>query len=366
MNPTPNKLAVLVAVALLAAPVASSAYVFQKPQTIDTDVKSSLIVNVCRLVSFTPDADGASTAQTNEGFMFGGDAAIAVYSRKPPGRYRLRTLATIKGEVLPTFDLRATRVLSVYYGDPGIDIRDGSTLLLFLTRDGDGQLVPADPTRPAIPLATDVGLPTEAEVKRGNALGIVTKLLIGSLSEPGTRRSSAYLLRDMAGEDIVAALTPYAESPDLELAESALSCLAANQKVEAIPKIARLEAAMKRKGMGGSRVVTAIRQFRTPTAVPYLNQLLFDTNSDYTRINAAFTLLPMADRSSIPYLIVALQDPETQGAVSFTAYQALVPMLGLPMAGLSEEEFAKRRTEVISAANVWWVDELQGKHSNGP
>jgi hypothetical protein len=93
-----------------------------------------------------------------------------------------------------------------------------------------------------------------------------------------------------------------------------------------------------------------------------------DTRSDITRINAIFALgdNKLADKSSIPFLMVALHDPEPQGAVSYTAYcilHRLIATLGPPKD--HETYLNSLRDEEIKAIEVWWVDELAGKDKGG-
>jgi hypothetical protein len=96
-----------------------------------------------------------------------------------------------------------------------------------------------------------------------------------------------------------------------------------------------------------------------------LNVLLFDPRSEWIRVNdiSALNTNRLADKTSIPYLMVALRDPDQQGSVGFGAYvilHRLIPSLG---AFRSEAYFKEHREEEIRAVESWWTDELAGKHS---
>ena len=84
-----------------------------------------------------------------------------------------------------------------------------------------------------------------------------------------------------------------------------------------------------------------------------------------TRRAAAARLAQVGDAGSIPYLILALQDPDTQQPdvnVSYVAYKALhrlIPSLG-PAEG--SDAYAAERAAATQPIYDWWQDELLGKH----
>jgi len=90
--------------------------------------------------------------------------------------------------------------------------------------------------------------------------------------------------------------------------------------------------------------------------LPQLNEGLF-MRSQYTRLAAVEALNKLADASSVPYLIIALRDPN--GDVAYGAHHVLarlVPALGpyLPRA-----TFDASRDQLAEAGVAWWVKHLQ-------
>ena len=80
------------------------------------------------------------------------------------------------------------------------------------------------------------------------------------------------------------------------------------------------------------------------------------------RLNATFALDHLADKTSIPYLMLALRDPDTQNVIPPSAYgmlHKLIPALG-PAQGSGY--FAIHRAAEDQHLNAWWSDELNGKH----
>jgi len=73
-------------------------------------------------------------------------------------------------------------------------------------------------------------------------------------------------------------------------------------------------------------------------------------------------LINIADRTSIPYLLLALRDPDPKNFISPTAAQLiyrLVPELGR---GKTDSTFLAHRDEEVQSVSTWWKDELAGKH----
>jgi len=90
--------------------------------------------------------------------------------------------------------------------------------------------------------------------------------------------------------------------------------------------------------------------------LPQLNEGLF-MRSQYTRLAAVEALNKLADGSSVPYLIIALRDPN--GDVAYGAHHVLsrlVPSLGpyLPRA-----TFDASRDQLAEAGVKWWIKHLQ-------
>jgi len=107
--------------------------------------------------------------------------------------------------------------------------------------------------------------------------------------------------------------------------------------------------------------VLALGHYQTREAVPYLNPLLF-SSSYYVRINTMNALNHLADSSSIPYLLLAVRDPDYQHFIPESAYDLLhnmIPSLGPPQ---GRGYFFLNRSEETGKLYGWWNDELLGKH----
>lgn len=109
-----------------------------------------------------------------------------------------------------------------------------------------------------------------------------------------------------------------------------------------------------------------------PEAIPYLNPLLFETNQ-YVRINAVQALrnfIEIAykerkpfDKSSLPFLLLALHDSDQQKTVPFSAFVSLQRMeLTQKFSFSSYDAFEKSPLTETQKLFNWWRDELSGKN----
>lgn len=90
--------------------------------------------------------------------------------------------------------------------------------------------------------------------------------------------------------------------------------------------------------------------------LPQLNQGLF-MRSEITRRAAARGLEQFADQSSIPYLLIALYDPQPEIAFSaYTTLHRIVPALG---AAVSRTRWEKEREAQTKLAFDWWQQHLR-------
>lgn len=329
------------------------------PQTI---AQAELIV-AARVVKYLPDAETekpqAVQKALDTGFIMGPEALLYSSRLKSPGLYSFRTVRTLKGQSQPELQAHLPAVISIYYyyGESKVNAEPGSLVLLLLKRDAQEQWKPVDSTLPLIPLGTQ-GLASKSEQKNSGIETRVVHLLLASLADADVRRANTYLLRSVVHPDLVEGLLPYASDPDFGVRDSLLYSLATQQYVESIPQIALLEEVGRQEGTGTS-AVSALAKFKTPEAIPYLNPLLFQS-SKYTRINAMFALSRLADRSSIPYFILALRDPNEM--VAYSAYLSLyrlLPSLGVPG---TRRLFETNRAGAIAPLLSWWADELAGIH----
>jgi len=73
------------------------------------------------------------------------------------------------------------------------------------------------------------------------------------------------------------------------------------------------------KSGDSTEAIVALESFTVPEALPYLNNLLFDPIY-YTRMSAILSIDRLADRSSVPFLILALRDPDPQQLIEPSAW----------------------------------------------
>jgi hypothetical protein len=68
----------------------------------------------------------------------------------------------------------------------------------------------------------------------------------------------------------------------------------------------------------------------------------------------------LADRSSIPYLLIAVQDPDS--TIAYTAYKKFFRLVDGQGLGQPRQAFEADREAVVKPLYDWWRDDLQGKH----
>lgn len=287
-------------------------------------------------------------------------AMLSDATMQPSGKYSISVSQTLKGQVEPTVQLKLPPLISVYYDSAQLSARKGDSVLLMLNKSPQGDWIPVDSTVPLIRLANGSEAPA-VDKTSGAVYAQVIDLMLASLADPQVRGANTYLLRDVVNPAVAQAMKQYSNDPDLRIRDHALNCLALNQDVTVIPLIAQLEIEVARTKHGSANSVGALDNLRTPLAVPYLNPLLFQS-AYFSRLNAADALRNLADQTSIPYLILALRDPDPQHMIPYQAYwtlHRLIPELG-PAKSLPYFQVASA-TEV-QPIYKWWQDELQGKH----
>jgi HEAT repeat protein len=332
----------------------ASAFAMPPSKPLSQTIAQSQIVVVVSLVKYqseksliqSKDQEPPPTGAT-------GSDTLTNMPMKPAGRYVLHVIKCIKGTAPPTLHVDLPYILVYYYGVADLPIQNGSKLILFLQAGADGNLTPTDATVPFVPL-TDEAAASGSHL--GSAEENVFSLMLASCSSAKIRQANTYLLRNTVNPSIVAGLFPYINDPDSDTRGYVLTCMAANQQVSAIPRIAALE-----EQGSGSDAVTALGHFETPQALLYLNPLLF-SSAYYVRLNAIFSIDNLADHTSLPYLMLAIRDPDYQNVIPQSAYgilHHLNPALG---EAFGNDYFAQHRAAETKKLYAWWSDELLGKH----
>lgn len=281
------------------------------------------------------------------------------FALNPPGTYKFEVVEVLRGKPASTLNIYLPQTNISAYGNAKVPVENGKLYLLLLEPQREKQntyWTAVDPLRALLPLTANTKVQTKE--KNPNVVTRIIDLLIMSFSDPLLRRANSYVLRGMVHPYMSQVLKPYIDDPSRDVQANVLNCMAANQQVEAIPKIAELE----RRAFSehdGVDVVLALNYYKTAEAIPYLNPLLFHV-AEYVRVNTATALRDLANSTSIPYLVLALHDPNA--FVNYDAYATLcrlIPILG-PLKTISE--FEGHREEILKPVYAWWRDELDGKH----
>ena len=350
------------------APVAAFAVTPSNP--LSKSITDAKVIIIARLTKYIPDPQ-ATPPPPNANYIKGGEehpfyrglnAFIVVNTLYYQGEYVFQEARMIKGNSPQVLKINLPSIMSNYYDYVRLHVQSGDWLLLLLKPGASGGLSPVDVTVPLIPLGRlnqDIG----HEDKTQSVSSQVIQVMLSSLAVSDIRQVNTYLLRDIVDPQVVVGLAPYLDDANIETRSNVLYCMAKNQQVTVIPRIAALEREIEKRGNGTSaNTVGTLGDFTTPDAVPYLNPLLFET-AYYTRLNTMFSLGKIADQTSAPYLMLALRDPDPQKVIPAGAWGLLhrvVPALKRPMD--TSDAFYNHRAAETKVLYDWWNDELNGKH----
>lgn len=359
-------IAALTSVALLLLSCIKAECQASPAKPLQDTIRASTIIAVCRLTKFIADPSKdvpmkpAGTTSNGTPYYIGGPSMFnAIDSVKPPGIYQFDIIQTLKGERKTHLSISLPNVLAFSYGDyfaskPIVAV--GGKFLLFLKPSSTGYS-PTDFRLPLVPIPADASTGDS-----DTTTAQVANLLLPTTPNLALRLADSYLLRTVTSPQLVLKLVPFVNDSNVYVRDNVLACLATNQQVAVIPKILEL-AASPAFQIRPSNAVPTLKSFVVPDAVPYLNPLVVSQNYDI-RLHTMYALYKIADSSSIPYLIMALRDPDPEKNIPAAAYVALrrlIPVLG-PYTPQSQTEFVQRFNIEIKPINVWWSDELLGKH----
>ena len=356
--PKKTFLAFILAVAICFYSHLVQASLVSPPQYTQDILNQSQIIVVARIVSFTQDKKSAPDADSPKSHS-GNIIVTSNDDMVPSGNYSFDILRTIKGHSDKNLQIHLPALSRRNYGFADFEVRLGDDVILCLTKGSDGQVAPTELGVPLIQLGKNYA--SEVETNTGDVSTEVFGLMLRSLGDPVIRQANTALLRDVNSPIVAKGLLPFINDSNDSVKDNVLYCMAVNQVVSAIPKIVQLQLKEARKD-GGTYCVTALQLYDNPQAVPLLNPLLFQ-NDEYIRINSVMALQKIADTSSIPYLMLALHDPDPQNVVPYTAYLTLHKII--PKLPKDANDFDY--TQPIPPKNlmpiyVWWNDELMGIH----
>lgn len=275
------------------------------------------------------------------------------------GTYRFRPLYFLKGKGHLPFHVAFPDLRTGPYNGSSFSLAEQDTVLLLLKYDSRGQLQPAR-TSPALIRLTNSNDTNQEPALGGSVKERIVQLLSASLKDDALRPSAAYFLQGFSDACLPALLWPYAQDKNLLVRDAILFGLAFNQQVDAIPLIIKLNDRLLIQTDSGANSVMALEGFRTPRAVPLLNQLLFN-HSASVRMMAGQALRALRSRTSVPYLVLSLHDTNTEvAAIAYFGLHEIMPSIGPYHDSLY---FDAHRQAEIKKIMAWWRDELNGAHS---
>ena len=277
----------------------------------------------------------------------------------PAGVYDVFVIGAVKGRCPGRLNIKLPELSDTDYNFAQPRFKANDEVLLFLQRKSNN-FIPVGNGVPIIPISHYHSSPNGETFAGDPAYQHVLDVMLASLRASDHREVITYLLSNIVDAKLETALKPYEDDPNLSVEGNVLYCLAENGQVEVIPKIAALQNRLSLAGEG-SLSVGALSDFNTSDAVPYLNPLVCNAN-EFTRLNAMESLLNLADRTSIPYLLLALHDPDRQQVIRYQAYDT-VCRLTKTHNRADVEDFDKHQQHYVKPLLAWWADELTGKHN---
>jgi len=323
-------------------------YALPEQHSVWRNAECASVIALGNLVRAQPDAVSNSVAQG------------MVFNMSPSGTYTYSVLTVLKGQIPATISVRLTMTAPIYYGWAEFGVRDVPHCILLLNRDSAGNLVPVDPTTPVIPISPGV---TVTNLGARNARVAILKALIDSCEDPMYRKEDAWLLRTTLSPLIPLGLEKYIDDTDLQCRDNVLYCLGVNQDLRAIEPIIKLADTYWLKGEAPA-CVTLLRAYKE-NASRLIAPLLVSVPPDL-RSNAAFAIARNApDVETLPYLLLALNDPDPIGDIPYLAYRTIHRLA--PVLGASDDwpYYLAHRDGENQEIRDWWKIYLQNGANAG-
>ncbi len=293
--------------------------------------------------------------------IMGNDEAVYLMTVQPRGTYVFHVERVIKGNPPETLIVRLPRVMNIGHERGLLSQKMRVPLkgdyLLTLSGDEKSGFVPVAQSPIPIsvkgkgPAAPGGGEEAASAAKPADAREAV-QVFLDSLDDSKTRDVAAFMLAQTKDERVLPFMQAHADDKDEDLRASVLECLAVNQDVWAIPKIAGWS--YGDRGSGGNPVLSVLTQYTTPKAIPELNKLVIDQRSPDIRLYAVMALQKLPpDASSIPFLIKALRDPGEQltHTLAWQGISRCAPELNLQPANINRPI----SDDDIKAIEGWWA-----------
>jgi hypothetical protein len=330
-----------------------------------SSIQESQYISVCRVKNYVSSMGALpverllSARRQRSRLYTGVNSESVTFDVQFPGDYTFQQTRQIKGRAPSEIRFKLGYLLPSYYGDEYVTTEKTNTFLL-LMKSLPGQSNLFHPDVELIPLARDIKL-SNGMIKR-DLQDSVVDLLMQSLYDPAVRAADLKILSSVSSPGIVVAAAHYIDDANPSVRDGALTCLIKNQQVNVIPRIAALSVFRGPFGQRYQAAEMALRSLTVPEATPYLNPLLFSPDASL-RFYVVPTLSNLADKSSIPYLMLALRDPQGFSVTNF-AWYTLRGLMHFPRANwpTSNDDFLRNYPRYTALCNDWWSDELQGKH----
>jgi HEAT repeat protein len=272
------------------------------------------------------------------------------------GTFELTIVHGIKGQAPSTLTVDFPPQYPNPFPQQFIKVQAGNNILVFLHKNTTGY----EPTSTKAPFYPVV-LPASFQYGQADPLAVVHELLSVTLTAPLLREFTAYTLIKVKDPDVVLAMSKYIDDSDESVKSDALSCMAVNSQVAAIPMIVKYEESMENRGQFALPALY-LSLYTSKGDGPYLNPLVWNTSS-FIRGQALMGLYGSADQSSAPYLILALRDPTPNFEAAAGARLDIAKNI-LKEIRPDEEtsQFAAHYSSEVQVFYDWWSDELSGKH----
>jgi hypothetical protein len=260
---------------------------------------------------------------------------------------------SIKNAVTGKISFHPWDIDSDYYRNGSLSLKKGSFFLALLIPDKEGVKLRPD-CASLIPLSEEaVSLVDENLTPEQN----VERLLAKGCERDSLRGLSVFFLSQFHTASAMQTLSRYVNDKDDHVADDALSCFARNQQVSVIPLIVER---CKSPTFGGASV-PLISQYHVREAKPFLEKAMFGYPSGI-RVNSIMALSNMANKDSVPFLLLALYDQDPQKFVAPDSCAVLHKILPQFTNDFDPDQYEKQKTRERQLFFSWWRDELAGKH----
>lgn len=344
-----SKLSTILALALFV----SAAHVCRARGEPDLEkaVSSATTIIIGRLDQYIPEPESLDRLvehnfRANPGSIIGGNAeSVYLGAVQCRGTYAFHVTTALKGKPPETLVVRLPRFSGIGHrfgfmepGGPAIPLKANYLMML----SGDAEQGYAPTTLAPIPATPKASLlkPFD-DMKPDEQVAAVRAYFVASLEDADGRSMAAYMLSGSKDKIVLEAMRPYADDKNAEVRASALQCMALNQDLSAIGKIAATHEGLQ-----------SLEEYRTEEAIPLLNRVIAENASPYARNSAVLALrnLPPS-KTSVPALIKALRDKDRLLARNaYWQLQKVLPELGLVAV---RDEPAETQ---IQQVEKWWAE----------